>query len=602
MGDFRGPFDVAVDVGPWTLDPGLPVTHLALARKWRPQRFEDVIGQRGVVDTLKNAIATGRLAQSFIFAGPRGVGKTTTARIMARALNCVNGPTAEPCGQCDACREIAEGRDVDVLEIDGATYTGVDAVREVIVEPLSIAPMRDRYKIFIIDEVHRLSKNAFDALLKSIEEPPPYVKFMMATTELHQVPVTIQSRSQVFELKTLPFSSIREQLRSVTAREGVTIDDAALALVARSAEGSMRDALSALDQILAFTSDAVTAADVSTVLGLIGRDLQFDIAETVAAEDLAGVFTLADRVVEAGFDLRIVCRELSRLMRDLMVVKIDPSRLQDPEIAAEGERDRLKGLAERFSREDIMRAFDLLGRAEYEIRQSSQPRHNFEMTLVKWIHLRHLTPLSEMLMGGGQAAGHRPQATGQQATASRPQAAGGRPPAAGDRPQATGRPSSAPPVARSPQPVASSAPSPEARGLSPVAAAAPAAAGDLKSAILSSIREQGKMFYSTAVAMAQKIELEGDALVFTFVPIHHKTLAPQVSAKRGWLEQLAFAAAGRKISIVVRESEPVPVPAATDTQASARKDDLKARAEAVPAVQAVLDVFGGQVEDVEEVD
>src|SRR4249919_1182762 len=193
-----------------------------LARKWRPQRFDDVIGQRGVTQTLRNAIATGRLAQSFIFAGPRGVGKTTTARILARALNCVTGPTAEPCGKCDACLEIAEGRDVDVLEIDGATYTGVDAVREVIVEPLSIAPMRDRYKIFIIDEVHRLSKSAFDALLKSIEEPPPYVKFMMATTEIGAVPATIQSRSQVFELRALPFASIRQQLKAVTTSEKVT--------------------------------------------------------------------------------------------------------------------------------------------------------------------------------------------------------------------------------------------------------------------------------------------------------------------------------------------------------------------------------------------
>src|SRR6188508_2135587 len=197
------------------------MTYVALARKWRPQKFEDVIGQKGAVDTLKNAIDAGRLAQSFIFAGPRGVGKTTTARILARALNCVKGPTSEPCGTCDACREIAEGRDVDVLEIDGATYTGVDAVREVIVEPLSIAPMRNRYKIFIIDEVHRLSKNAFDALLKSIEEPPPYVVFMMATTDLHAVPVTIQSRSQVFELKALSAPAIREQLRSVTTRENV---------------------------------------------------------------------------------------------------------------------------------------------------------------------------------------------------------------------------------------------------------------------------------------------------------------------------------------------------------------------------------------------
>src|SRR5262245_41431544 len=397
--------------------------HIALARKWRPQRFEDVVGQRGVVETLKNAIATGRLAQSFIFAGPRGVGKTTTARILARALNCVKGPTPDPCGKCDACLEIADGRDMDVLEIDGATYTGVDAVREVIVEPLAIAPMRDRFKIFIIDEVHRLSKSAFDALLKSIEEPPPYVKFMMATTDLHSVPATIQSRSQVFELKTLPFGAIRDQLKAVTAREQVHIDDAALALVARSAEGSMRDALSALDQILAFTSDRVTSADVSTVLGLIGRDLQFEIAETVAREDVAAVFKLAGTVVESGYDLRVVCRELARLLRDLMVVEIDPARVSDPAVAGESEGDRLKALAEQYSREDLIRAFDLIADAETGIRASSQPRHHFEMALVKWIHLRKLTPLSEIIGGleGGsiKAQGPGPKAQGELRTSER---------------------------------------------------------------------------------------------------------------------------------------------------------------------------------------
>jgi DNA polymerase-3 subunit gamma/tau len=559
------------------------MSHLALARKWRPQRFEDVIGQRGVVDTLKNAIATGRLAQSFIFAGPRGVGKTTTARILARALNCVEGPTAEPCGVCDACVEIAEGRDVDVLEIDGATYTGVDDVREVIVEPLGIAPMRDRSKIFIIDEVHRLSKQAFDALLKSIEEPPPYVRFMMATTELHAVPATIQSRSQVFELRTLPFAAIREQLCAVTAGEQVTIDDAALALIARSAEGSMRDALSALDQVLAFTSDAVTADAVSAVLGVIGRDQQFDIAETVAREDAAGAFALAAAVVGAGYDLRVVCRELARLVRDLMVLRIDPTRVSDPEIAAEGERDRLKALAERYSREDLLRAFDLLARAEFEIRNSSQPRHHFEMALVKWIHLRQLTPLTDLI--AGLESGSVPKL---QAPSPRPQTSSPRPQAPGPRPQAP----SPRPQAPSPRP---QPPSAEPQGSSPEAHA-------LKAGLLGSIREQNKAFYGMVVAQAQRIEVEGNVIVFTFAPVH-KTLKAQLEAKRGWVEQIAQAVSGRKMTVRAVETAPASpsAPSAEGDPEADRRADLRARARAEPAVQAVLDVFGGEIEDVEEI-
>jgi DNA polymerase-3 subunit gamma/tau len=548
------------------------MTHQALARKWRPQRFDDVIGQRGVVETLKNAITSGRIAQAFIFAGPRGVGKTTTARILARALNCVNGPTPEPCGTCEACLEIAEGRDIDVFEIDGATYTGVDAVREVIVEPLGIAPMRDRFKIFIIDEVHRLSKSAFDALLKSIEEPPPYVKFMMATTELQAVPATIQSRSQTFELKTLPFASIRSQLKKIASDEHVKIDDTALALVARSAEGSMRDALSALDQVLAFTSDAVSADDVSTVLGLIGRDLQFEILDTVAREDAAAVFGLAGTVVEAGFDLRIVCRELARLVRDLMVVKIDPTRLADPEIAAEGERDRLKELAGRFSREDLMRAFDLLSEAETLIRSSSQPRHQFEMALVKWIHLGKLTPLSDLIarLDSGAPSDLRAQSP-------RPQ------------PPAPPRPAPVPKPPASSQPEPSSPPQEK-----------PAQGSDPKSAILSAIRESNKVFFGMVVQRAQTVELESDSLVFTFAPAH-KGIRPQLDAKRAWLEQVARQVVGRKVSIVAREGQTPPEREPAATPVPHEKADLKARAKSEPSVQAVLDVFGGEIEDVEEI-
>ncbi len=587
----------------------MTTAHQPLARRYRPKRFEDVIGQRGVVDTLRNALASGRIAQSFIFAGPRGVGKTTTARLLAKALNCVTGPTPTPCSTCDICVEIAEGRDFDVLEIDAATHTGVDDVRQVIVEPLALAPMRGRYKIFIIDEVHRLSKQAFDALLKSIEEPPPYVKFMMATTDPQHVPETIKSRSQVFELKALPFASIRDQLRTVMAEEGIEIEDAALALVARHAEGSMRDALSALDQVLAFSSERVTADDVSTVLGVIGRDLQFEIAETVAAEDLGRAFELAGQIVGSGVDLRLVCRELARLMRDLMVLQIDPSRYDDPEIASEGERARLEPLVARYSREDLMRAFDLLSRAEWDIRQSSQPRHTFEMTLVKWIHLRRLTPLTELIarLESGQPTGLGAGAAGGGVSGLRPGAAPAPAPGAPVRRPA---PMGAPPPATSPAPTTrpgggrslatpraastSSAPEPS----SPPPARRPA--GDPKTALLQAVRESSRAFYGMVVAQAQSIELEGDTLTFTFAAVH-RTLKSQLEARRGWLGQLAQSVLGRTLTIVAKELPPDPAPA-REAQAAVdpRRADLEARVRQEPAVQAILDVFGAEIEDIEE--
>lgn len=571
------------------------MTHVALARKWRPQRFEDVIGQRGVVDTLRNAITSGRLAQSFIFAGPRGVGKTTTARILARALNCINGPTGDPCGTCDACIEISEGRDVDVMEIDGATYTGVDAVREVIVEPLSIAPMRDRYKVFIIDEVHRLSKNAFDALLKSIEEPPPYVKFMMATTELDSVPATIQSRSQVFELKALPFTSIRQQLADVASRENVVMDDAAVALLARAAEGSMRDGLSALDQVLAFSGERVTADDVSKVLGLIGRDVQFEIAETVAREDAVGALAQAGTIVDNGFDLRAVCRELARLMRDLMVVRIDGTRVSDPDIASEHERDRMLALTQQYSREDLMRSFDLLSTTERDLRTSSQPRHTFEMALLKWIHLRKLTPIEELLAGGVGSVGGVGGGGG----------VGGARPAA--RPSAPVRPAA--PTAAPARPAAprASAPSTQQSTRSSTIPSTPHStpvSTNFKQSFLATIREQNKIFYGMVIAQVQTVDVEGDRIVFTFAPAH-KNLKGQLEGKRGWIETLAQHQTGRKMTVEVREGVAAPAPAAADAARPAaspgKQAELRDRAKAEPAVQNVLDILGGEIEDVEEI-
>ena len=247
--------------------------------------------------------------------------------------------------------------------------------------------------------MHRLSAQAFDALLKSIEEPPPHVVFMMATTEIDKVPPTIQSRSQVFELKTIGVKPIAEQLHSIAAAEKIAIDDAAVMLIARAGDGSMRDAQSAFDQVIAFAGSTISAEDVATVLGLVRRELLIETAAAVAREDAPAVFQIVERAVESGYELRTVLRELGRLARDLLVVSIDPSRLNDPEIAAEGEQEALKAVAAQFSREDLMRAFDVLAKGESEIRNSMQPRFHLEMTLLRWIHLRKLVPLSDLIDG-----------------------------------------------------------------------------------------------------------------------------------------------------------------------------------------------------------
>lgn len=564
-----------------------PMTYQVLARRWRPRRFDEVVGQKGVTQTLRNAIESSRLAHSYVFAGPRGVGKTTTARILARCLNCVTGPTAEPCGTCDACVEIAEGRDMDVQEIDAATHTSVDQVREVIVSGLGHMPVRDRFKIFIIDEVHRLSKQAFDALLKSVEEPPAHVVFMMATTELEKVPATIQSRSQVFELKSIGTAAIRDQLKRIAETDKLQIDDLALALVARAAEGSMRDAQSALDQVIAFAGTTVTAGDVASVLGLVGRDLLYDMAEAVAGEDAAAIFSLAERATEAGNDLKLVCRELARLMRDMLVITLDPSRLSDPDIAPEPERDRLKAVAARFSAEDLMRAFDVLSRAEFEVRGSAQPRYHLEMALLKLVHLRRLAPIGDLLasLGGSQAPGSRLQAPAQRSAP--PQASRVAPPASRPAPSAT------PPKPAAPQASRSAAPVPPAEKWEPVDAPA-APPSDLKSAILAQLQKQNKMMHGLVVTAAERIEVAGDTLSVALKPGQRLLDAPRAA-----LETAASAAAGRKIAVKINESAGGK---AGPSDEERRKDELKKKALEQPSVQSLIDVFGADIQEVEEID
>jgi DNA polymerase-3 subunit gamma/tau len=567
------------------------MSYQVLARKWRPQRFDEVIGQEPVTRTLRNAIASGRLAHAFVFAGPRGCGKTTTARILAKALNCVKGPTADPCGVCDACVEIAQGRDLDVLEIDAASHTGIDNIREVVIAGLSIAPARDRYKVFIIDEVHQLSTPSFTALLKSIEEPPSHVVFMMATTELHRIPDTILSRSQVFEFRTISAKAIAAQLRAIADAEAIDASNDALALLARAAEGSMRDAQSALDQVIAFAGDRVTVDEVSAVLGLVGRDLLFDLVEAVVAEDGPRAFALADRAVESGHDLKLVVRELGRLVRDMMLLAVDPARAGDGELA-EGELDRLKTLGARFSREDLLRAFDLLQKAEQDIRGASQPRYHFEMVLLRWMHLRRLVPLTELLeqLGGRASAGASGAAPGAPSRAA---------------PAASSRSAPTIPSKIGPQPPSKVAtPAPPASTSATPDAGAPAGAGSLKDRFLSEVRAGKGFFYNTVVAQAQRIDVTGDAITFTFLPAH-RALREQFEQTRSWLEAAAARVGGRKIAVTAVQAaasaDPQPRPETAEPAAPAPAGrDLKAEALASSAVQAMLDVFPAEIRDVEE--
>ena len=593
------------------------MSYKVLARKWRPQRFEDVIGQRAVTQTLRNAIGADRIAQSFVFAGPRGVGKTTTARILARCLNCQTGPTAVPCGVCDACVEIAEGRDMDVLEMDAATHTQVDKVRDIIISGLGFAPVRDRYKVFIIDEVHRLSAQSFDALLKSIEEPPPHVVFMMATTEIDKVPATIQSRSQVFELKTIGVKQIAAQLRTIADAEGIAIEDVAIMLVARAGDGSMRDAQSAFDQVIAFAGNTITAEDVAGVLGLVRRELLLDMAEAVAREDGAAVFALTDRAVEGGYELRTVLRELGRLTRDLLVISLDPSRLDDPELAAEGERDALKAVSAMFSPEDLMRAFDVLTKGEFEIRNSMQPRFHLEMTLLRWIHLRKLVPLSDVIQsleaGGASARAAASGRSGAPATSARPPLP--TPPTrnigAGSRPSVpAARPAPPRPAAERREPVRLEAPAKgqaarQTETTAGLPSVEPVPADRLKEAFLEEIRKVKKFFYGTVIAQAQRIDITGDRVVITFAP-QHRALKAQLEGTRPLLETTATQLAGRKMTVVTAEGSAATPPArGTDAgtgpgEGTEKKAALREQALADSGVQAMLDVFAAEIRDVEE--
>ncbi len=371
------------------------MSYLVLARKWRPQNFEEVIGQRHITKTLQNAIANDRIAHAFLFAGARGVGKTSMARILAKALNCQEGTKPVPCDRCENCKEISSGNSMDVLEIDGASNRGINEIRE-LRENVKYAPAKSAFKIFIIDEVHMLTPEAFNALLKTLEEPPPRVIFILATTEPHKIPLTILSRCQRFDFKRIPAKQIFQRLKEIVSQEEVEVSEKGLQLMARESKGSLRDAQSLLDQTISFAGEKIKDEDVKEVLGVLDSAILFEMSTAIAGEDIRKCLDIVDNIYTFGHDIRRFCRELLEHLRNLMVVKIggDPKQLTDLQGK---EIEDLVTQSEEFSLEQIHRLFTILLKSEEEISRSPFPKVIMELALVKMATLRPLVPLDEIM-------------------------------------------------------------------------------------------------------------------------------------------------------------------------------------------------------------
>jgi DNA polymerase III subunit gamma/tau len=548
------------------------MSYLVLARKWRPQTFTEVIGQDHVTRTLTNAIAQGRIHHAFLFSGARGVGKTTAARILAKALCCEKGPTATPCNSCEMCREITGGTAVDVQEIDGASNNSVDEVRQ-LRENVKYQPARARRKIFIIDEVHMLSQSAFNALLKTLEEPPPHVTFMFATTEPHKIPITILSRCQRYDFKLIPTRRLEEHLQAITAKEGISIDAGALATIAREAAGSVRDALSILDQMIAYVGDdPIDEARVAEVLGLADRSVLFELSQAVLARDPRRALEILAHVFERGADLGQFARAFADHLRDLHVTKVcggDPAGLVE---AASGDLEELRTRAAASTDALLGALFERAARAIDEVARSPLPRHAFEAALLDMCRVEPLLPLGDLLqrledlearLGGGG-----PPRSG----APRPSSAG-----AGAAPAAPSR----------------AAPAKGQAAAAPAAVAAPPTGGTLAARwgeLCAAIEGQDPPLWGI-VASARPVSWDARCLTLAFRTEAEADLA------RTAVPKLQKATGAAKVELLVGAQAAAPSVRETEEhQKREERERRKREAREHPAYKDALDVFKGAQE------
>ncbi|HLV93935.1 MAG TPA: DNA polymerase III subunit gamma/tau [Candidatus Acidoferrales bacterium] len=582
------------------------MSYKVIARKYRPQTFREIVGQEHVTRTLANAIQSNRVAHAYIFSGVRGVGKTTTARILAKALNCVKGPTAEPDNTCDSCRDISAGTSLDVLEIDAASNRGIDQIRE-LREMVRYAPAGSRYKVVILDEAHQLTDEASNALLKTLEEPPEHVIFILATTQPEDLVDTIKSRAQLFQFRSLSFKEIAGEIERITKLENLSIDSGAVAVLARAAEGSLRDGLSLLEQAIAYSGDRITDAQVRELLGVVAESVLDELIEAIETQSAEHALKLVHRLIAEGQNLQHFCREAIRHVRNLLVARVCGAE-SDLVAAPPGDRPRLAEQAAKFGEEDLTRFFSILLLADEDLRRKPDPRLHLELALLKLVNAQRLAPLETILadLHGGRGSGR----TGNPPDASpriMSAAAASSAPASSPQPPENSRQSFAAPAAQTPANVKQSfASSAAAAPASPpvatplpasapriVARAAEDAASGLGAAQIDAIKTalKGQKFLWSMIEAATRWEVESGELRL-FFPTESRALAEMLQA-RDPMERLRTV-----LNDVIGQPLRVCVRLEAARGSSNRTSELRARFEEDPIVRAMLERFGGQISNV----